>query len=182
MSAFRTSLKVCFAFLATASLIACGSNDDGDSNHSSRVISLNADTNPVTAANGSIVSVDFSFSSDEVFDDGQNVVVVVHIPQELTFREGTSEVDSNTGEDRDVGPQGFNCGALGTYFLFDLDSDDLALANNPSGDADGRLNFTVDTVSASPSVQIQAIARNNTVGFSCESGFTPDAVLNLTTQ
>lgn len=182
MNVFRTSLMTFLALISSASLIACGSNDDGDSTHSSRVVSLNADRNPVTAAEGSIVSVDFSFSSDEVFDDGQNVVVVVHIPQELTFREGTSEVDSSTGEDRDVGPQGFNCGALGTYFLFDLDSDDLALADNPSGDADGRLKFTVDTVSATPTAQIQAIARNNTVGFSCESGFTPDAILNLTTQ
>jgi len=177
----RTFNILLLGLLAAVTLNACGGNDDGNSHESARVVSLDSDTNPV-GASGAIISVNVSFSSDEVFDNGENVVVVLHLPPQLALRGGTAEIDSTTGEDRDVGAQGLNCGAEGIYYLFDLDSDDLALADNPSGDADAKLKFTVDRVSAAGAVTIAGIARNNSVSFACGSSFPPDSVLTLTTQ
>ena len=54
--------------------------------------------------------------------------------------------------------------------------DSLAAANNPSGDADARLSFTLDARATSQAVdaagQISAEARINQVTFSCDTEFT----------
>ena len=182
--------KLSLFMALVASLILCifgagcgdGNDDDNESDGGSNVVELSADTNPVAVGGASIISVNFSFSSDDVFDDDQNVALVVFVPNALLYREGTAEIDRPVGDDRGVGPQVFPCASGGAFLLFDLDEDDLIEAENPSGNADAKLKFTVDAVSASASAVIQATARNNSVGFSCDTGLLPDAVTAIVVQ
>lgn len=174
----RLGLLLTPLFGATV-LTGCG-GDGGDDNNvpGSSVVSIDTDTNPIPVGQAGILSVNFSYSANDVFDDGVNVVVVVHLPSNLRYRADTSEVDLPFGDDRQVGAQVTECGANGQFLLFDLDKSDLEAADNPGGDADARLTLTVDAVQATPTATVQAIAHDETVPFDC-NGFVPDAVLGI---
>ncbi len=160
----------------------CGDDDDDESDGGARAVEISADTNPVPLNGASIISVNFSFSSDDVFDDDRNVALVVFVPQEFSYREGTAEIDRPIGDDRGVSPQIFPCSGGGAYLLFDLDEDDLIEAENPDGNGDAKLKFTVDAIASSANALFEATARNDTVGFSCDTGLLGDTRLGLTVQ
>ncbi len=173
------ALKLLVSVLAAGMIFTgCGSDDDDENDAGSNVVRMSSDTNPVARGGAAIVSVDFSFSSDDVFDDDQNVAVVVFVPSELTYRGGTAEIDRPIGDDRGVEPQIFPC-ANGSFLLFDLDEDDLIEADNPGGDADATVKFTLDAITASGAAVVQSAANNNGVPFTCDAGMVPQAVVSL---
>ena len=159
---------LCFGFSA------CGGDGDDDNGvGTARVVNLFLDDAIIGVGQGTVVHTEFSFDADEVFDDGGNVRVVLRLPAQLAFRSGTGEIQAPG--DEDVGAQIFGCGAgAESFVLFDLDADDLDVAENPSGDADAEVTVIVDGLSAVSGGVIEAKASALQPAFACGQAFLSD--------
>jgi len=161
-------IKLTLFCIALLGLFAgCSGSDDENSGLAAQVTSLELNDNLIFVGDGTVLETAFSFSSSLVFDDNVNVEVVVRIPEGAEFRGGTAEIQVPAA-DNDVGAQIFNCTDTGEQFLvFDLDENELLLAENPSGDADAELTLTIDAISAGTDLPIQAAASSSGVRFTC---------------
>lgn len=172
------STVVGMCVLIGTTLSACGGDDD-NSGLVAQIIEMFFTDDTIRVGEGTVLHVLFSYSSDRVFDENEMVSVVVRLPAETTFRNGTAEIQ-RPADDESVGAQIFDCPASGEQFLlFDLDENDLATAGNPDGDADAELTLTVDALLANPDARIQATARENGVPFACGEPFIADMEASL---
>lgn len=160
-------------------LCSCGSSDD-DNGTGAEVTDLAVGSTSLQLGEQTVVAVKFTYSADDIFDNGENVVVVVKLPNGVSLVEGTSEVDSIFG-DEEVTPSVNVCKQTGESFvIYDLDESDLDLASNPDGDADAKLNFTIRGVRTTDGeVLLEARAENNSVLYTCDQ-FSSDAQIALT--
>ena len=164
--------------MTSVTLTACNSDND-NSGISARIVEFFLDDNTIAIGESTVLRTRFTFSADRVFDDGEHVMIVIRLPQEVGFRVGSAELQRPIS-DRDVGAQITNCPDTGEQFLlFDLDDNDLLTVTNPDGEADAELSLTVDALTATPSTIIQGIAQNNTVLFSCGAPFISDRDLAI---
>lgn len=162
--------------LLVGSLAGCSGSDD-DNFVSAVVTTIEVSDSVIAVGQGSVIAVDFSFSADDIFNDRKRIFLVVRLAPALAFREGTSEIDGAfSGDDEGVGAQITNCLESGeTFLLFNLDRFDLDEAENPAGDADARLNFTVDGILPEPQAIISARADGSPAIFTCGVEFIPEA-------
>ena len=166
--------------LSALALASCGDSDDiFDNDDSAEVEDLRLDDSTLSLGEATVLRTEFSYSSDGLFNDGERAVVVIRLPQEVRFREGSSEIQRPI-DDNSTGAQVVDCDSGEQYLLFDLDDNDLARAENPSGDADAELSLTVDSVAAGSQVIISARARENSVFFQCGQPFDSDRDVVLT--
>lgn len=173
--------RFCLALLLAGtafSVASCGNDDDGFNN--SEVTDLDVQEDQLFVGEGTVVRVDFTFDASDVFDDDENISIGVRLPNGLVYRDGTAEIDA-AGGDESVGAQISTCLSTGESFLFfDLDRFDLDDADNPTGDADARLTFTVDAVAAAGTGFIQARADDDSIAFSCGEPFFFDEQIGIT--
>jgi hypothetical protein len=173
MKAFRTAGVLVLGASLVFGAPGCGDDDDDEDDGGASVVSVSVDNNPISVLEESKVSTNITFSSDDVFDDDRNVEVVVKLPNNVSFKPDTAEIDQPSGDDRGVGVNVRSCPDGSTFISVDLDEDDLVGAENPSGNADAQLNFLI--VGASAGTQrIDASASVDGVLFSCDT-FVPDA-------
>lgn len=155
-------------------LVACGSDgddrDDGNFTDSASVVDLRADDTTIRVGEGTVVTLDFTYDTDDVFDDNDAVNLVVRIPSGLSYRDDTSEVDS-VGGDQKVGARITPCAGGETYLTYILDEFDLDGAENPPGDADARLTFTVDAITGGTTHTLSARAATFNSAFTCGGAF-----------
>ncbi|MCC6952540.1 MAG: hypothetical protein IT290_00330 [Deltaproteobacteria bacterium] len=164
-----------YAFLAltiATTGFGCSGGDDDDDFGGGGVTRVRIDDRTLSVGEGTVVAVDFEFDRQDIFIDDDNVVVVVRLPGQLRYRDDTSEIDG-VGSDDGVGARVTEC-AGETYLEYDLDRFDLDDAANPDGSADARLTLTVDAVSPGASVEIEAVAEENGVPYSCGAAFLSD--------
>ncbi|MCB0359994.1 MAG: hypothetical protein KDD44_10170 [Bdellovibrionales bacterium] len=169
------------AALLIGGVSACSDSNSDDGIVSANVVTIEVSDNVLAVGQASIVAADFSYSANLIFGEDKHVFVTIRIAPGLDFREGTSEIDGITSsDDESVGADITRCPESGEMFLvFDLDRFDLDSAQNPSGDADARLNFTVDAVAASPQSTISARADATPSIFACGEEFIPEAITVL---
>lgn len=167
--------------LGVAALTGCGGNDeDDDVGTNANVVEIAASPSTLVAGEASIISTKFSFSSSDVFDENDDIEVVVELPPQLLFRPGTAEIKRPI-DDMDINPAAEVQCPGGTSFLrFSLGRSDLVDANNPGGDADAELRFTVDSLPPTGATLIAAAASDDTVPFSCASGVPAQATGSIT--
>ena len=179
VSLARASLCSIF-FIAITFLMGVGCGGDAfDGDDDVGVIRVRADDEVVRVGDETVIRIRFEFSSDDVFNDDDDVFLVVRLPREVTFRNDSSEIQSFFG-DEDVDAIVTRCDDTGETFLsYRLDDNDLDRAEDPSGDADAELAFTVDAVMTGDDEVISAAANDNPIAFDCGS-FIPDASELLT--
>lgn len=174
-------VKIFSALLIFLGLFA-GSCNDSNEDPSANVVNMELSDTTIRVGEGTVLSVEFSFSANPVFSDNEDIFVVVHLPNGLDYRNDTAEIDGRI-TDEDVSPRLTFCSDSGeTYLLFVLDRYDLDNADNPSGDADARLTLTVDAVDATVadrSLLIDARADGNEPVFSCNDTFAAEGALSL---
>lgn len=177
----RKSPLVLALSLGLASLVGCGGNDeDDDVGTNANVVEISASPSALIAGEATIISTKFSFSSSDVFDENDDIEVVVELPPQLLFRPGTAEIKRPI-DDMDINPSAEVPCPGGTSFLrFTLDRSDLVDANNPGGDADAELRFTVDSLPPTGATVIAAAASDDIVPFSCQSGVPAQATGSVT--
>ena len=173
----KSFFSAAMAVALCSGFAACGGDSDDDDNglFTARVTQVFFDDAVIAVGEGTVVHVEFSFDASEVFDDGQPVRVAVHLPAQTAFRSGTAEIQGPADADDDVGAQVFGCGANAeSFLLFDLNEDDLDLAENPNGDADAALTFIVDGVSPVSGGVVEAKASVVQPSFACGQPFSSD--------
>lgn len=156
---------------AVASILGfggCGGGNDNGSDGGSNVTRLYVDQGIIPVGGASIVTTQISFSSDDVFNDNKDVVVAVRLPSTLAYRPNTAEV-SRPINDRGIDPVVISCGGGRSILQFVLDENELTDAENPSGDADAEITFTVDGIVAGSGGVISGEAANDAVNVSCDS-------------
>jgi len=163
-----------FFVLAILSLNACGGGGDGGGD-SANVVAISLDNSALPVGGSGIVSVKFSYSASDVFDHGHNVVIAVSLPSSVQLRLGTSEIKRPI-DDRSVEDQAIFCENGKTLVHFNLDSGELTDAENPSGDADAELRFTIDAIRVDADGTIIASASENEIAVSCPADFPAQAI------
>ncbi|MCB0346412.1 MAG: hypothetical protein KDD66_14935 [Bdellovibrionales bacterium] len=170
-------------FAAIIGLVVCTAGCSSDDNDfvNADVVRINLSDSTIAVGEGSVVAVEFSFSSNAVFSNEKTLYLVIRLDSSLMLREGTSEIDGFTSSaDKSVGAQITECPESGeTILLYALDRFDLDEADNPSGDADARLNFTIDGIAADSEAIISARADDENLMQSCETSLVPEAVTSL---
>lgn len=159
-----------FSILIAVLGVGCGGNG---STSGGSAVSLVLDSSVLNVGQSSVATLEFSFKADEVFNHGENVAITVRLPAGVGFHPESGEIDLPGGSDESVGNQVTNCGGTGeSYVVFNLGRQDLLLAVNPDGDADARLTFTVDGISAVNS-SMDARAADDSA-FTCGQTFVAD--------
>ena len=160
-------------------LVLAGCNGSGSSG--SGVDSLAVEPGVLAPGQASVVTVKFSFSSDDVFDEDEDVRVVVQLPSQVRYRPGSSEI-TRVLDDHSVDPVHVgSCGDGSSFIEYNFNEFDLDDASNPSGDADAELTFTVDAV-LTGSATIRGAADNNGVAYACEVPFNGDKSVAVVVQ
>lgn len=170
-------LGVAAMAVTALTLAGCGGGNDDDDDEffgeSAAVVDIGVDDGNIRVGDSTITRVGITFSDDEVFNDRRSVVVVAAVGPGLRFREGTAEVQGNAGDEQ-IGTRVSRC-PDGTSFLeFEVDDDDLSFADNPSGDADAEITFTLDAVSLEGLVNIEARASYDSIFYNCDDRFLAD--------
>ena len=165
-------------FCLTA-MSGCDTSSNSDA-FDAEVTKLEVDKNVIDLGDGTVVTAGFTFDTDSVFRDGENVIMVVQLPAGLSYRHGTAEIDDEIG-DQDIDPEVIECPSGESYLSFNMNDNDLDDLNDPSGEAIGNLMFTVDGNAVGPWL-IQARARQEVVFYGCNQAFNSDASVYLTVQ
>ncbi len=162
-------LNIITSFLLVCGIVACGNDNDEESDGGAVTNSVSLENSILRVGAGTVTSVLFSFSSDDVFDDDRRVELVVHLPAILAYRGGTAEIKRPI-DDRDINPSNIvTCSGGDTFLVFDLGETELVDADNPGGDPDAELRLTVDAVAVGSST-VGVAAHNDNVIFSCAGG------------
>lgn len=173
------------ARLAAGAIIACaglgvagcggdGNDDDDDFGEVAAVVDVGVDDGNIRVGDATISRVGFTFSPDEVFNDRRTVVIVVAVGPGLRYREGTAEIQGDGGDEQ-IGARVSRCGDGTSFLEFEVDDDDLDFADDPGGDADAELTFTLDAVSLEGLVNVEARASYDSIFYSCDTQFLADA-------
>jgi hypothetical protein len=177
---YRQRALLALFFFFCFFLAACGGGGDDD-DRDAGVTDLSADPDSFTVGSGSIVSLGFSFSANEIFDDDRNVEIAVQLPPTVRYRSGTADLKRPI-DDRQLNPQEIACSDSSSLLIFDLSSSELAEAENPSGDADAEIHFTIDGLTAGNDQQIAAAAAEDNIQVSCGSVFPAQATTLIAVQ
>ncbi|MBX7137903.1 MAG: hypothetical protein K1X83_07970 [Oligoflexia bacterium] len=155
-------------------LNGCGGDSNGGSADST-VTRIDVETPILNVGQSTVVKTRFSFSANDVFDDGEIVAVVLRLPAGLAFRDSSAELDLVGGPDDPVGALLANCNTGESFLVFNLDANDLVFARNPNGNADAELKLTADALAATqPGSAILARA-DALAAFQCGLAFDAEA-------
>lgn len=172
VSAMKALTIAGLGLVSALSLSACGTESDTEAD--ARVVDIFLEDSTIDVGDATVVRVDFRFDSSAVLDDGDNVRLVVRLPEGIQFRDGTAELVTLFGDDR-IGAQVTNCSLSGeSYLLFDMDEFDLDDVADIDGEADARLKLTIDAVARTGVEAIGATANNSQVPFSCGDFFVAE--------
>lgn len=168
--------RILAAFCITG-LTNCGGSHNDDPVD---VKEISAEDSALTVAQKTVVKVDFSFSADRVFNHDNTAYIVLQLPANLTFQRNSAEIQRPFDDNR-VSPQVTVCSDGTTYLAFNFDDRDLVDATNPSGDADARVNFTVNAVSSGNDVIISGEGSEDPINVVCGSSLENDEAVGAVT-
>jgi hypothetical protein len=164
-------IKTLLALSLIVGCCSCGS--DSDSFGYARVENLAAADRSLSVGEGTALAADFSFDRGSVAD-GDRVFLIVQLPPGFEYRDGTSELETTSG-DKKIGPQLTTCDATGeSYLLYDMDRFDLENTLAPSRNAEARLKFTIDAVQRVDVGVVRAYADSDRPIFGCGQDFITD--------
>ena len=176
----RKTISFFLLFGALFSFGGCGSEGDDDNFESPEITDMDLEEEAIRPLEGTVLAVEFSFDRSNVFDDNDEVAVVVRLPNGIIYREGTAEIDEDSGGDNGVNPETTLCSDGTAFVRFNFDENDLSGAEDPDGDGDARLTLTIDALRVLGSAVIEARADENSAPFGCNGSFLAEDRVVLT--
>ena len=143
--------------------VGCGDRD----NDITEVVRLSFDDSLFQVGEASVIRAGVSFDEEDIFFDDDDVILIVRVPQEISLIRGTSEVQG-TFDDEDIGAQVIGCDNDEFAIVFQLNDNDLRFADDPSGDSNAEISFTVSGDAPIENGIISAIAVNTVFFDVCE--------------
>lgn len=160
--------------LGSIGLLGCAEDDDFDGTGVTEVVEIAAEDSSIPLGGGTVIRVNFLFDENEVLDDGGEVMLVVRLPRQLSYRDESAEIDKSGSRDRDVDPTVRQCPNGESYLVFKLGESQLEGAESPFDGGDATLKLTVDGEKRGDMVSIEAAADESTVPYSCSREFLFD--------
>lgn len=175
----KSKLRYLPFVIGALSFAACGGGGSDDGTEAT-VVKMNSNPSTVVLNAGSVISVEFSYSANDVIDHGDRVDLVLKLPSGVQYRPGTSDIKRPI-DDKQVEPeQVFSCSNGSSFVHYSFGRGELTDATNPSGDADAELRLTLDST-ARGSFEVLSQASSASVVFTCDGVFSPQssALLNV---
>lgn len=161
-------------------LPACGGGLGGDDTDA-RVRSLTIARSTIAVGERRGIDLDFQFSDDDIFDDGDDLLISVVLPSSVDFIEDSGRIDGII-DDEEVDPIVALCEDGRSLVFFDFDDDDLRGAEDPGGSSDARLEFDIIGASPSAGANIEARADYNRSVLGCDSMVVPQESLLIAVE
>ena len=158
-------------FFALLSVVICGCGGGGDDDEAvdAVITQMGFDDPSVSVGDGSVLNVNFDFSTSRIFRSGDEVAVLLELPPSLRYRDSSAESHRDGGE-TNVSVNEVTCPSGYTYLQIYLGSFDLPGSSKPNGTAEGDLTLTLDGVSPQVGAIVLGSARYNSVYFTCDDG------------
>ena len=168
----------CFVLgLGAVALLGCtdGNDDDSSSGQTTEIKEIEADSTTIQLGDGTDVSFNFVFDEEDVYDNDAEVQLVVKLPNELVYQNGSAKIDGfNSQDDDGVSPEILRCNGGVSYLVFNLDQYDLDRASPPTNDTDAQLKMTIDGRLTGTGLVIEGRAEEGDVSYGCDEDFYPD--------
>jgi len=172
------------SLLIVSSLIGC-SNDDDNNNDSFTLAGVQEvvfETPSIEVGQETVLAVSFSFNEQDIFTGEDSVFVAVKLPKELSYHNGSAEIDGAFNDDNKVIPQILRCNDGQNILVFDLDSNDLENAAPPNLISDALLTLTVKGILPAQATAVDARADDSEGSVFCNSTFIPQEVAFISIQ
>lgn len=172
---FLQFVAVSLSTLAAVALQGCTSDSNNDSGNTTEVREIDPASVVIPYGQSVVVRFNFAFDEEDVFENDQQVQVVVQLPRGLTYDTGSADISGYTSQDNQgVTPDYVRCDDGIVYLVFNLDSSDLDNAAPPSSDTDAQLSTAIEGWALGNDFVIQARAVVGDYVWSCDSDFNPD--------
>ena len=156
-------------FLSIMCLSVSGCSD----NENTEVTDIYTANSTIEIDEPAIFDVDFDFNSNDVFDDGETVSLVVKVPAGLSYLRGSAQLNQWGSNDLAVPPVIRRCTDGSTYLAFVFDDNDLDDGQS-SGNADAELSLTLVGARRGQALAVEATASIESVPYGCRETFTAD--------
>jgi len=171
-------MKKLSLLLALLFIIVVLTGCDDENGSSAYMVDISASNTNLRVGDGVVLYMDFYYSENKVFDDHDDVNVVVKLPNGVIYRNGTAELDGDR-DDRSVDPQVTTCADGESYLFFPMDRYDLQYAKDPSGTANARLKLTVDGVLPVGVVFVEVTPSHQQIHYACGGQFYEEEGIGL---
>ncbi len=166
--------------LLTGAVSGCGGSGSGSNDVS--VVDITSDARIINFGSGTVLAVNVSFDAERI-SNGEHLFIVVRLPPQVEYNVGTTEIDGLTTEnDNAKTPILTNCASGEQFLAIDVSSVDLLQAQNPSGDADMRLNLSIQGTTRGIDAPIQATADDVVPAYACGQAFSAESEVMITVQ
>ncbi len=161
-------------------LVLCGISACGEDSESSddlaRVDELSFDREEVGLTDQVVLRVSLEFGEEPVFFGDQDIAVLIRVPSELEYVEGTARVDIDGFTSR-LPVDEEECSSGHSFLRLDIDRSDLSsLDESARNNADLVLTFRGYEIGPAA---VAARAQYNDVVGSCSDGIVPDSTATL---
>jgi hypothetical protein len=170
----------CISRLIAASVVmlsggvGCAEDDDYFGEGTTEVVEISSQDSTIPNGGATILKVNFSYDQNAVFYDDEEVVLVIKLPRQLSYRDNSAEIDGPGSRDKDEDPLIKRCANGESYLAFTFNENDLDDAQPPLDGAEAQLKLTVDAVATGQYVPVEARADEDTVLYSCAQIFNYD--------
>jgi len=150
-------------------LVAAGCAD----NQGTKVTDVSTSNSVIELQEPAIFEIDFDYASDDVFNDGDTVSLVVKVPPQLSYLQNSARLNQWGGNDLTATPARRTCSDGTTYLAFVFDDNDLDNAHS-SNNADAELSVTLVGKSRGQEISVEATASTDNVDYGCLEDFVAD--------
>lgn len=176
MRLFLQFITVTVSALAAVAVQGCtGDNNNNDSGNTTEVREIDPASVVIPYGQSVVVRFNFAFDEEDVFENDQQVQVIVQLPRGLTFDIGSGQISGYTSQEKEgVTPDYVRCDNGVVYLVFNLNASDLDNAAPPSSDTDAQLTTSIEGWALGNDFVIQARAVIGDYQWTCDSDLDPD--------
>lgn len=164
MCRLSTKLFVCVLALAVS---GCADNQD------TKVTDISTSNSAIELQEPAIFEIGFDYNSDDVFNHGDTVNLVVKVPPQLSYLKNSAQLNQWGGSDFNVTPYSRTCSDGTTYLAFVFDDNDLDNAHS-SNNSDAELSVTLVGKRRGQQIAVEATASIDNVEYGCLEDFVAD--------
>lgn len=167
--------RISVIFVSLISLVfVCGCGGGGSDDYS--IVDFQVNDHTLTVNADTVATVDFEYNEEDVLTRQDNVVVSLRLPANIAYRSGTAEL-KGIFDDITVNPQIVSCDDDSVVLVFDMDDNDLRLAETRDGYA--RMNLSIRGITVGVA-QLMARADNSSFIVDCSASFNAQGEQTLT--
>lgn len=161
-----------YPVIFSLALIVLSSSGCADDNNT-EVTDIYTANSTMEVEEPAIFQIDFDYNSDNVFNDGDTVNLVVKVPAQLSYLRNSAKLNQWGSNDLSATPYVRKCLDGTTYLAFVFDDNDLDNGQS-SNNSDAELSLTLVGQRPGTEIAVEATAALNSVPYGCREDFVAD--------